>query len=905
MEAALLYISTLAAASDPAALDLDSSYYRYEPVPYDTTLDTAGTAPAVDSAATAATTLWISGAKDFSFDVKQGFDQGLRVNIAGEVEGVKVEGNLSDKAAPSSTVRLSEVERISLRVATSNFNGGLGNLTLALPFGITDEIQGGLVGVHTADQKDRLSAAYAVNRGDHRRRQFAGEEGKQSPYFMEGPVIPGSERVYITYGLAPPALLERDRDYKIDYTSGILSFTNRQIITNHTRIEVEYEAALEDYINTYQQFNGATAVGPVEITGLYRATADDQNDPLTFTLSPAETESLILAGDHGVVQHTYADTSSEGSYVLENEHFVYVGPGNGDYNVAFFYIGEGEGDYVYEPLASAFVFLGPGLGNYSPTRPVPLPRREEFFAFGSDLFKTLAFEVYGSRVDQNTFSPLDDTDNGGYGYRVNVNRAIGPATVNAEYLRYGDRFETPARREDIDHQYVWNTPDTLSELASVSVGLAPTAAMQLDLGYGLLNRQHKRRFVTLRPYFFSFGYEAIDTATRYFAGFNKQWRRFMVNGRYERYGTVHIFRYGTEISVAEGVRIGLNGSADQDRTSSGMTNAFDLTTSPLSLSLGHRSVNDTTFYFGNAGLRLSLHGLSLLGEAQQTQRYSQKRDDAYVQVDEGTGDYVYDPVTGTYIAKEGGDYVRRVYLLPDFTRVVTRDYAVEAGYERGPYTLRGRFYYLDEEELRSHSQDVSVSQSGPDHDVTLWFRQEMNEDRRYAVATNSVLGRSIGLTPAVGAFSGQAEMEHSLERTGDYAAERRNTYRAEVAYEILDRPLLRPKAGYAYSIITSDYYEGLDIRQQAPRAGVLLSMPLAGIKGKIETTAEVVYRRYNVPDVPYLFAANEPDGTTTTLGASVSFGVGANTVFSLVYRIGFRPDQDPDQNMRLQSRIKF
>lgn len=905
MESVLLFISTLAAISESTAFDLDSSYYRYEPMPYDTALDTAGTVPAVDSAAATETTLRISGAKDFSFDVKQGFNQGLKVDIAGEVEGVKVEGNLSDKAAPSSTVRLSEVERVSLRVSTSNFTGGLGNLTRALPFGITDEIQGALVGVRTTDTKNSVNASYAINRGAHRRLQFAGEEGKQSPYFFRGPVIPGSERVYVAYGMTPPALLERDDDYKIDYANGILSFTNRQIITGHTRIEVEYQEAIEDYINTYQQIDGAGSIGPVDVTGLYRATADDRDNPLTFTLSPAEIESLILAGDRSLVEHTYADTSAEGSYVLQDGHFVFVGPGNGDFNVTFFYVGEDEGDYVYEPALSAFVFLGSGLGNYSPARPVPLPRREEFFALGSEFFRTMTVHVYGSRVDQNTFSPLDDADNNGYGYCARVERTVGPATINAEYLHYGDHFETPARRADIDYRYVWNTLDTLSDLANVSVGLAPVAAIRMDMGYGLLNRQHKRRFVTFRPYFFSFGYEAVDTAAKYFAGFTKQWRRLMLNGRYEQYGRVRIVRYGADVAVREGISVGVKGSADRDSTVSGIMNTFQLTTAPLLLSLGHRSLNDTTFFFGSAGLRLSTRGLSLFADAQQTQRYSQQRDDAYVPVGEGEGDYVYDPVTGTYIEKEGGDYVRKVYLLPDFTRVITRNYAAEAGYERGNYGLHGRFYYLDEEEFRSHSQDVNLNLSGGEYDVTLSLRRNLQEDRRYAVATNSSLERSIGLAPTVHAFSGQAEVRRSLERTGERTTEQRDTYRAEVAYAILRRPVLRPKAGYAYSIITSGYYEGLDIRQHAPRTGVLLGIPLPGIQGKAETTAEFVYRRYNLDEIPYLFAANEPGGLTTALGAFVSFGVGANTMFNLVYRIEFRPDEGPDQSMRLQSRIRF
>ncbi|KPL13942.1 hypothetical protein AMJ74_04300, partial [candidate division WOR_3 bacterium SM1_77] len=177
-------------------MELDSAYYRYEVIPYDTIFHTLPTAALFDTASKRQGTLKISGAKDFSFDVAQGFDQGLKVDITGEVEGVGIEGNLSDKATPSSTVPISEIERISLKVFTKNFSGGVGNLTLDLPFGITDEIRGGRIGIHTEDKNKNLSASYAITRGVFVRTQFTGEEGKQSPYFLTGPVIAGSERVY-------------------------------------------------------------------------------------------------------------------------------------------------------------------------------------------------------------------------------------------------------------------------------------------------------------------------------------------------------------------------------------------------------------------------------------------------------------------------------------------------------------------------------------------------------------------------------------------------------------------------------------------------------------------------------------------------------------------------------------
>ncbi|UCG30131.1 MAG: hypothetical protein JSV53_11640 [candidate division WOR-3 bacterium] len=905
MDLALLCAFLTGTISDTVPLKLDSAYYVYEVVDYDTSVGEIETTLSYDTLKQDMSTLRISGAKDFSFDAQQGFDQGLKVNITGEVEGVKIEGNLSDKATPSSTVRLSEIERISLRAFAKNFSGGIGNLTLNLPFGIKDEIRGARIGIHTEDKKRNINASYAVNRGAYARVQFSGEEGKQSPYFLEGAVIAGSERVFIAQGIAQPVLLSRDTDYYIDYESGIVSFTNNYVITSRTRIEVEYQKAIEDYLNTYQQTDGMFTIGGVEISGLYRASVDDKHNPLTFVLSPEETDSLALAGDSARVMHIYADTSSEGSYVIQNDRFVYVGQGNGEYDVTFFYVGEGNGDYIYDPVLSAFSYEGAGLGNYTPTKNLPLPRREEFYAFSTDIYDALTLRAYGSRLDQNTFSSIDDEDNDGFGYGARFDKTIGFVTIGGEYQRYDDDFFSPTSRENIDYAHVWNTNDPLEELADFSLGIAPKDYIKADIGYGLLNRKHKRRFINFRPFFFVFGYENIDGLKRYSAGATKKFSRLLLTSRYEKYGSVQIINYGAQYEIRKNINIGVSGGFDRDSISSGVTNTVNLSTLPFRVSLGHRSLNDTSFYFGNASINYASKGFSLFGDLQQTQRYSQKRDETYIKVDDGEGDYVYDSVTDTYIKKEGGDYIRRIFLLPDFTRVITRNFGIELGYAKDFYDVNGRFYYIDEEDFRNHSEDVALNFGAASYDVALHLRQSIQEDARYALGVNSTHERVAIIIPSFKTLSGRFEIQTTTDKTGEAENEHRTTYLTEISYDVIQQPILRPKAGYAYSSMRSQYFTQLDIRQHAAKSGILFSFPLKSLKGKIETNADFVYRIYNIDDIPFFFAANEPKGLTTALTGIASFGVGANTLFNLIYRVEFRPDEDPSQNLRLQSRIRF
>jgi hypothetical protein len=884
---------------------LDSVYYRYRVIA-DTVLPGSLYEPIlIDTGELDRDRLRISGVKDFSFDVNQGFDQGLHVDITGEVEGVGIEGNLSDKATPSSTQRISDIEKMSLKAFTKNFYGGIGNLTLDLPFDVYDETLGGRIGIHSEDRKNNVNVSYAVNRGSYKRTQFVGEEGKQSPYFLEGSVVVGSEKVYLAQDMAQPTLLKRDDDYTIDYERGILSFTNNNIVTNYTRIEVEYQQALEDYPNTYQETDAQINVGGVSFTSMYRRRFDNKENPLTFTLSEAEIESLKASGDSLTVLHTYADTSSQGSYIIEDDHFVFVGEENGDYDVTFFYEGENKGEYEYDPAIKGFTYRGPGLGNYSPKKFITPPQQHQFYGFGARIFETVWLELYGSDIDLNTFSRIDDGDNFKKGGHVTVAKTFHIFSLNGEYIYYDEDFSMPAAKEEIDYEYQWNTQEPMEELGNLSVGITPADFFTADIGYSILNRTHRRKFITVRPFFFQLGYQGIDSSHKYYVGLTKKFGNVSLNSRYGHEEKSHFFMYDMSYVTQKNYGVGLSGNYDRDTTQKGITTIASVFSPFLSLSLGRRVFNDTTFLFGNAAINISYGELSLLGSCEQSQRYSQKRDEIYTKVDEGEGNYVYDSTTNTYIEKEGGNYIKQIFLLGEFDRVVTRSYSLEGAYTYSIFGSLTRLNYIDEENYLSHTEDVLLTASDDVYSFEINVRQDITEDARYAQFAVSNRERLVSFVPVYKKFMGRAEVKENIEKYGTLETERENSYSGEIGYSIFLKPLIRPKIGYAYSTLFSQYFEQLDIRRYTPRMSILCGIPIKKNSGRIELTGELIYRRYNIDDVPYFFAATKPPGLTKILGATTSLGISGNTIFSLIYRIEFSPDNEIRQNLRLQTRIRF
>lgn len=890
---------------DSSLFSLDSFYSKYQATLIDTALYDSFFVPTIpDSQWAARKGLRLSGAKDFSFDMNEGFNQGLNVEIAGEIEGISLEGTISDRASPSSTVQLSDVEKISLTASTRHWYGGVGNLSLALPFNIQDEIQGGRIGFHTADSTSILGVAYAMNRGELRHLRLQGEEGRQSPYFLAGPVVSGSEKVFLAQGITSPELLTRDTDYLIDYEKGVLSFTNSRIITNTTRIEVHYQQTTEAYPDVYAESDGATAFRGIAITGLYRRRADDEHHPLSFTLSTAEIDSLRQAGDSVRVVHTYADTSAEGSYVLQDNHYVYVGPGNGDYEVTFFYVGEDNGEYIYDPLIKGFSYQGLESGNYSPTRPLPLPRSDEFGALNISFFNTMMIELYGSRFDRNTFSPYDDQDNVGYGYHLTAKKAFKIFNVNGDYVHYDESFLGAPRTQHIDYQYQYNTQDTLREMASISAGLTPLADFTLQGGYGILNKRYKRHFMTVRPLFFELGYEAADTLIKYFIGADLSFNKIALKARYEKVRRDHLFQYRALYNFSRNGNVGISGSYDYTANNRGITTVGSVVTFPLSCALGHRLYRDTLTIFGNARVQLRFRNISILGSIEQNQSYAQKKDENYLLVDEGTGNYVYDPVTGMYLERDGGNYIRKIFLLPEYERVVQRNYTIETGYYSSALNLIGKTYYVEEDDFLSMRTEVIGSIGQENYYLDAHIQQDLTEDRRYALYAISQRTRSFLLAPSFHRLLGSVRINESLEQQDDRLLLQRRNYGGDIGYRITTMPLVRPLLGYTYSTLRSHFFENLPLVLHAPKGNILIGFPFVD-KGRIELLGELIYRIYNSASVPYYYAALDPPGLTRVVTATSSIDIGTSTLFSLHYRIEFPPVDRLRQNLRLQTRIRF
>ena len=113
------------------------------------------------------------------------------------------------------------------------------------------------------------TASIAISRGKTARQTIAVQEGNQGPYRLEGAegerfiiILAGTEQVWFDGKLMTRGLEE---DYVIDYNAGDITFTPRRLITEYSRIIIEFEYFFT-YFNKVKHLNTLTCLSRMENT---------------------------------------------------------------------------------------------------------------------------------------------------------------------------------------------------------------------------------------------------------------------------------------------------------------------------------------------------------------------------------------------------------------------------------------------------------------------------------------------------------------------------------------------------------------------------------------------------------------------------------------------------------------
>lgn len=420
---------------------------------------------------------------------------GLRLQVSGNIaQNVEVVASLTDQNTPiqpeGNTQTLQEIDKVFVNILGPGFRTTLGDYVYqvdGIAFGsYSKKLQGAMGTVETALGELTLSAA--ASKGRFTTNHFMGQESNQGPYQLTGGqgeriiiVLAGTERVWVDGELM---VRGEDNDYTIEYGNGQITFTRNRLITEESRITVDFEYSDQEFQK--EIYGAATRVkvldNRVALKGSFLREADDKDHPLETSLTDENRSVLATAGDDpdsAVVSGVNYVGENQGSYRQADSAGVviyhYAGPDQGDYVVRFSYVGYGKGDYSLQGYG-IYRYEGEGRGSYLPIVYLPVATHHQMVDLMTsvDLGRGISIEgeVGLSDQDLNTYSSVDDDDNVDAAFRGQFQldpnplrlfgKGLGTLGFTGSIRSVGDGFRSVGRMTEVEHGRKWGVEESSS-----------------------------------------------------------------------------------------------------------------------------------------------------------------------------------------------------------------------------------------------------------------------------------------------------------------------------------------------------------------------------------------------------------------------------------------------------------
>lgn len=378
-------------------------------------------------------------------------------------DSIEIAASITDNNIPiqpdGNTQQLNEFDKVWLQFKKKNWELNLGDLDIRKNelhfFNFYKRLQGASFSTHNSWKKNKndflISAAIA--KGKFFRNVFQGQEGNQGPYRLQGAnnelffiILGGTERVFID-----GELMQRgeDQDYTINYNTAEISFTPKRMITKDKRIQVEFEYADRNYLNSMIVINNKTEFGEkLKINIALYNNSDAKNSTINQTLDNKQKNFLSQIGDS--IQQAYypvfsIDSFSTSKILYAKRLVVYPGgsdsiyvysthPDSAKYSLQFIDVGLGNGNYIsFFNGANGKVYkwvqpiAGKPQGNFEPAIFLATPKKLQMMAASVDYIinknSNVLTEFAVSNYDINTFSSKNKENNVGFGFKTLFNNS--------------------------------------------------------------------------------------------------------------------------------------------------------------------------------------------------------------------------------------------------------------------------------------------------------------------------------------------------------------------------------------------------------------------------------------------------------------------------------------------------
>ncbi len=289
----------------------------------------------------------------------------------------------------------------------------------------------------------------SVAKGKFNRNILNPVEGNQGPYRLQGAnnelfftVLAGTERVFMDGEML---VRGEDQDYVINYNTAEITFTPRRMITKDKRIQVEFEYADRNFLNSNLYVSNDARIGERLLLSIAAfSNQDAKNSPINQPLTVAQKQFLSGIGD-GIDTAFYGsavpDTFAPGKILYRKIDTVFNNTRDSIffydeqartnlYQVSFSYVGPGKGDYVqlYNGANTRiFQWVTPNAsfvkqGDWAPVILLVTPKKNQVATIAAEYklgtYSTLRAETGISNYDVNLFSRRDKGNDQGVGVKL-------------------------------------------------------------------------------------------------------------------------------------------------------------------------------------------------------------------------------------------------------------------------------------------------------------------------------------------------------------------------------------------------------------------------------------------------------------------------------------------------------
>ena len=392
----------------------------------------------------------------------------LNLQLSGYMaDSILINAAIADNNIPiqpdGNTQNLNEFDQVFIQFSKDKWKLNLGDLDIRQKelyfLNFYKRLQGvSYEGEHKLGKlnKGNLLASGAVAKGKFTINVFQGVEGNQGPYRLKGAnqelffiVLAGTERVYID-----GVLLQRgeDHDYIINYNTAEITFMPNQMISKDKRIQVDFEYADRNYLNSQFFFQEKLELGKtMQVKVGYFGNTDSRNSPINQTLNNSQRQFLSAIGDNSQlsyypsaerdsfnvskVQYRKVDTTYGGN--KRDTIYVYEKFAGSDlYSLTFSDLGEGNADYIIDEVERAngkvYKWVAPdpvsgkANGRYAPVLLLVTPKQQRLLTIGTTWHNRHGWEINAdgalTQFDRNRFSVLNDDDNVGIAGKILLNK---------------------------------------------------------------------------------------------------------------------------------------------------------------------------------------------------------------------------------------------------------------------------------------------------------------------------------------------------------------------------------------------------------------------------------------------------------------------------------------------------